>query len=206
MFFSYAGPKFLAGQALVAWAMRLAVGDFEPWEPLLFVAVGVYWPFQEWVLHKYVLHLRPRRFLGMQWDPLFARKHRAHHRDPWSLRDTVLPARILAVTAVLNVVLWWAVTPSIGPAFTGIGAASAMACLYEWTHFLTHTSYRPRGSYYANICARHRRHHFKNEHYWYGFTVPLVDDLLRTAPDPKGIETSPTCRTLGIAEDGDRLN
>jgi sterol desaturase/sphingolipid hydroxylase (fatty acid hydroxylase superfamily) len=48
---------------------------------------------------------------------------------------------------------------------------------------------------------RHRLHHFKDEHNWLGFTVPYVDDLFGTAPDPSSIPTSPTVRTLGIEDD-----
>ena len=65
-----------------------------------------------------------------------------------------------------------------------------MALAYEWTHYLTHTSYVPRGRYYARICRAHRLHHFKDEGFWYGFTLPFVDALLRTL-FPKALLITP---------------
>ncbi|MEZ5183419.1 MAG: sterol desaturase family protein, partial [Acidimicrobiales bacterium] len=95
---------------------------------------------------------------------------------------------------------WVAITRDRRLALTGMTAFSAATLLYEWTHFLTHTAYRPKRSWFRRLQRRHRLHHFKDEHHWYGFTVPFVDDLLGTAPDPSSIETSPTVRTLGILE------
>jgi hypothetical protein len=135
--------------------------------------VAAYWPVQEWVLHRYVLHLRPWTLLGRKVDFFFARKHRDHHRRPWHLPEVLLPLRVLLPVMVLNVAGWMLVMPTVELALR-IFAVSVAALLYEWTHFLTHTAYKPRSEYYAQVCLSHRRHHFKSEHYWYGFTVPAV--------------------------------
>ena len=55
-----------------------------------------------------------------------------------------------------------------------------MALTYEWCHFLTHTSYRPRGWAYKRIYKFHRLHHFKNEKYWMGVSRHLADYVLGT--------------------------
>ena len=73
---------------------------------------------------------------------------------------------------------------------------SAIGVVYEWTHYLCHTSYRPRGRVYKRLWRHHRLHHFKNEHYWMGVTMHLGDRVLRTMPSPDEVETSPTCRNL----------
>ena len=69
--------------------------------------------------------------------------------------------------------------------------------LYEWTHYLTHTRYKPKGKYYRRIWQLHRWHHYKHEGYWFSFTVPYLDGWFGTGPDPKEVERSPTARTLG---------
>ena len=52
---------------------------------------------------------------------------------------------------------------------------------------------------YRGILRGHRMHHDKNEHYWFGITSHLGDRVLRTYHDRQAVETSPTCRTLGVA-------
>ena len=71
-----------------------------------------------------------------------------------------------------------------------------MVAVYEWTHFLIHTSHRPRSRYYRSIWRNHRLHHFKNEHYWHGITNTIGDRVLRTHPDQADVPRSPTARVL----------
>jgi len=93
------------------------------------------------------------------------------------------------------------VTVFAGPVPLGalLSAAIAGYCMvfvYEWTHFLIHTAYRPRSATYKAIWRNHRLHHFKNEHYWHGITNTVADHVLHTAPDQKDVPRSRTARTL----------
>jgi hypothetical protein len=72
----------------------------------------------------------------------------------------------------------------------------SMLLVYEWTHFLIHTTYQPRTKTYRRIWRAHRWHHFRNEHYWFGVTIHTADRLLGTYPDKEAVELSPTARTL----------
>jgi hypothetical protein len=182
-------------------AVRTAMGPFGRGDAVILVALPFYWAFQEYVLHRIVLHLEPFSIGRLRVDPYFARKHREHHANPWSLPEIFLPLRIVVVAMAVNVLLWYLATPTAALAWTGIAGIAAMSLVYEWIHYLTHTPYRPRSRYYTNICLSHRRHHFKNEHYWFGFVMPLVDVIFRTAPDYRAVETSPTCRSLGISDE-----
>ena len=55
----------------------------------------------------------------------------------------------------------------------------------------------PRRGYYQRLVKNHRRHHFKNERYWYGVTMLGGDRLLGTGPEPAAVPTSATARSLG---------
>ncbi|HEX3293716.1 MAG TPA: sterol desaturase family protein, partial [Solirubrobacterales bacterium] len=93
------------------------------------------------------------------------------------------------------------VTLIAGPVPLGalISAALAGYCmifLYEWTHFLIHTAYRPRSAAYKAIWKNHRLHHFKNEDFWHGVTNNLSDRVLGTNPDQREVPKSKTARTL----------
>jgi sterol desaturase/sphingolipid hydroxylase (fatty acid hydroxylase superfamily) len=73
-----------------------------------------------------------------------------------------------------------------------------MLFAYEWTHFLIHSSYRPRHAPYRYVWRAHRNHHFRNERYWFGVTMHLADHVLGTFPERSAVEVSATVRTLGI--------
>lgn len=196
LFFRHGSPRLLAAHLLVLLALRLAHGGFGPRDLLVMVGVAIYWPLQEWVLHVHVLHMQPFRWRGRTVDTLMAKIHRAHHREPWRLDFVFLPVKVLLALIPVNALAWWLAMPGLGAALTGMASMAAAALGYEWVHFLTHTPYRPRSRYYRSIWRGHRLHHFKNERYWHGFTVPLVDTLLGTNPDPRTVETSPSCRDL----------
>jgi hypothetical protein len=180
LFFRFPTPRILAAKLAAVVALRAWVGGIGWADAAIVAGVAVYWPLQEWLLHSKLLHLRPRTLLGVQIDPVFARYHRYHHRHPWVLERTFLPTRVLVPLLPLNVALWWIVTPSWGLALTGMGALTTAAALYEWTHYLTHTPYRPRSGYYRRIHKNHMLHHFKDEQAFFAFTVPAMDALLGT--------------------------
>lgn len=200
VFLSYPSPRILGallGGSLVA---RVAMGGFSPWDAVVLLAVAVYWPLQEWILHATLLHLRPRRVLGRRVDPVFAQRHRAHHREPWRFDLIFLPPWVHAFTAPTLAALLWVLLP-VELACTAMFGLVAMAIQYEWIHFLVHTRFWPRRRWLQRLWRNHRLHHFKSEKHWFGFTMEAVDRLFGTAPDPRTIPTSPTCRTLGVDEE-----
>ncbi|HVO29528.1 MAG TPA: sterol desaturase family protein [bacterium] len=201
VFFRFPSPRLIVVLTLAAGAVRAAFGPLATGDAIIIAVIPLYWALQEWILHKIVLHLEPFKVGPLRVDPYFARKHREHHANPWSLPETFLPLRVVLVAMLVNICLWYLLMPTAALAWTGITGISAMSLVYEWIHYLTHTPYRPRSRYYGNICLSHRRHHFKNEHYWFGFVIPWVDSLFRTNPDWRTVETSPTCRTLGISDE-----
>lgn len=167
----------------------------------------VIYPFGEWAIHVYLLHLRPFRMRGRRVELPTARSHREHHEAPNHMGLILLgPVEVallggLAVPIVLAagaLVVWplagaVPVEPFVTAAFTGY----LLIAVYEWTHFLIHTAYRPRSGAYRTIWRTHRLHHFKNERYWHGITNTVADRVLGTFPDHREVERSATARTLG---------
>ena len=190
----------LAGQTAVLAALRFRRGRPDRRDLALVGAVAAWWPVQEWLAHRHVLHARPRTVAGRTVDLGVARHHRAHHADPWRLDTTFLPLWFLVPAVPLHALAWSRLAPDRRRAATGMLAFSTATLVYEWTHYLTHTSYRPRRAWFRELQRRHRLHHFRSEAHWYGFTVPFVDDALGTAPDPSTIPLSPTVRTLGVGD------
>lgn len=204
-FFTFASPLVLLVNALALVAARVGVGVASgdagaasaAWMSIaVAAATAAWWPLQEWLFHRVLLHLRPRRVFGFLVDPHFARAHRAHHKQPWIVEQTLLPLRVLAVLVPAQAL--WLLVPSTTLALTAAATYAISALVYEWVHYLCHSHYVPRSAYYRRIWRNHRLHHFKNERHWFSFTVPAVDAWLGTEPHVDDVATSSTVRTLGV--------
>ncbi len=194
-------PKVLVFFTAVALVVRACWGDWSWYDLLPLVVMPLLQPFVEWGIHVFILHHRPTDINGVRLDFHAARHHRAHHRDPWDVRFTIMPLPAMAIGAFASAGAALLVLPTIGSAITAMAVTAVMGTAYEWTHYLIHTSYRPRTALYRRLWRLHRLHHFKNEHYWMGVTRHLGDMLLGTFPDKDEVTTSDTARTLGM--DGD---
>jgi hypothetical protein len=199
-------PWMLAGAIVVAAAVRIAIGDFSWRDAVAVAAMLVVYPFGEWAIHVYLLHMKPFEVAGRRVEPPAARDHREHHEQPNDVSLILLAEKELAQLLLLAVpatVALGALAVGLlaGPVPVGplVSAALAGYCaifVYEWTHFLIHTAHRPRSRYYRAIWRNHRLHHFKNEHFWHGITNNVSDRVLGTNPKQSFVPRSRTARTL----------
>jgi hypothetical protein len=197
VFLRHGSPRILVALTLIASAARVAVGGASLEDALVVLAILFVWPVLEWCIHVFILHFRPRRLFGRTIDLAVAIKHRAHHADPNALEEAFVPLHVyLIVPPILGAFLLLAPDPPW--VLTGVVTYLVLSLQYEWLHYLIHTRYRPRSAWYERLWRNHRLHHFKNEEYWMGVTMLSGDRLLGTAPDHRTVETSKTCRTLGI--------
>ena len=155
------------------------------------------YPFGEWAIHVYLLHMPPFEFRGRSVYLTTARSHWAHHREPRDLDMILLaPAEALALMGLavpvavglgVGLVALLGAGVAWGAALTAILVGQVLVGLYEWTHFLIHTAHRPRTRLYRAVWQTHRLHHFKNEHYWHGVTSTVADRVLGTFPDHREV-------------------
>jgi sterol desaturase/sphingolipid hydroxylase (fatty acid hydroxylase superfamily) len=205
-FFGRRTPPLLAAAIVAAAALRIALGRFDWRDAVVVVGVVALTPLIEWAIHVYLLHAKPFRLGGRRIELLAAREHRAHHEAPAELDGVLLPVYgVLIFLPLIALTVWGMSFPihlvlggdRLAHAATGLLVSYVVLASYEWCHFLIHTPYRPRGRYYRAIWRGHRLHHYKNEHYWFGVTSTLGDQLLGTAPDQADVPKSGTARTLG---------
>jgi len=188
--------RVMAFLAVTFLAARLAVGSLGGWDLVVVAMLVALHPFTEWVIHVGILHWRPRRLGRWVIDTDLAREHRAHHRAPHDPQFWYTPLFGALIGLGLLAGLMGLLLPSGGLWLSFMAGFATIGLVYEWTHYLCHTSYRPRGRLYKRLWRHHRLHHFKNEHYWMGVTMHLGDRVLGTLPAPREVETSPTCRDL----------
>jgi hypothetical protein len=198
-------PPYLFGAAALVLAVRLAIGSWSWRDAVVAAGLVLATPFVEWAIHVYLLHSRPIPLFGRELDIVTAREHRAHHEAPGVLEGVLIPVygviAFLAMIALTNAVLSIPVGLVLGGSrlaytMTGVVVSFAILAAYEWTHFLIHTPYRPKGRYYKAIWRNHRLHHYKNEHYWFGVTSVVGDRAIGTDPDQRTVSRSPTARSL----------
>jgi hypothetical protein len=199
-------PRILAAGILIALAARIAYGHFG-WADLLALgAMLVIYPFGEWAIHVYLLHMPPFQFRGRSVYLTTAKSHWAHHKQPNDLGMILLaPIEVasLLLLAVPTAIALFTVPIALiagdvawGAVLTGLLVGYVLVAIYEWTHFLIHTAVRPKTRLYRAVWRTHRLHHFKNEHYWHGITSTVADRVLGTFPDHRAVPRSRTARTL----------
>ncbi len=155
-FWRWTSPRLIAASLVVALAARIALGGWRWWDLVVVGAILAFQPFTEWLIHVFLLHFRPRTIFGRRIDPLAAREHRAHHRDPKELRLVFVPIPVLIGGAVIYGAAFLLLLPTVRLGLTAVLSGLAMLLVYEWTHYLIHTSYRPRGRYYRYVSLNSR--------------------------------------------------
>jgi Fatty acid hydroxylase superfamily len=205
-------PQVIAAALAIALLVRLLLGDFA-WQDAVAVAgMVILYPFAEWLIHVYLLHLRPFRVRARTTELATARAHREHHAQPNDLGLVLLgpheaagliflivPLPPLVAGGLLAVL---GATVPAGALLTAVVTGYALVGIYEWSHYLIHTAYRPRTRYYRSVWRSHRLHHFKNEHYWHGVATTVGDRVLGTFPDHREVPRSKTARTLDAGTAG----
>jgi len=197
VFFRHWSPRILTVLATVAVAIRLSLGDWVVWDAVIALAIIVAWPFQEWCIHVFFLHWKPRMLGGRRIDFPTAKDHRDHHKDPWFLPLLFIPVRVYSYAIVVVAAFWYLIMPNASLTWTGIACMWLGSLHYEWGHYIAHIRYRPRSVFYRRMIDHHRLHHFKHEKYWMGVTTRMADIILGTRPPPDSVETSPTVRDFG---------
>ena len=207
-FIRHPSPLFLTGLFFGCWILRGTEGGALTGKEWMAIAgVLLYWPFQEWWMHRVLLHLPPIELGGRSVELDFAKKHRLHHADPTHLPLIFLPLPTVVVSLVVFSSIAGALSDwALSFIFVFMGTASFSTLLYEWTHYLTHSRYLPQTAFFKRIWKQHRWHHYKNEKYWYSFTVPHIDGWMGTGPQVSTVPKSPTARTLGRTPDGERVS
>src|SRR3954452_24562277 len=93
-------PRILATGLVLAVALRLVLGGFTWRDAAAAAAVLVVYPFGEWAIHVYLLHLPPFRWHGRQVELPTATSHRLHHEAPHNL-NMILFAPVEALVLLL---------------------------------------------------------------------------------------------------------
>ena len=196
-FWRHPSPWMIAATLGAAAAGRVRAKDWRWRDAGVPVVAVALFPLVEWIIHTTTLHFKPRKIGRVTLDFQLARDHRAHHVDPRNVPLVFIPWQTLCgvIAALFAIALAAFRRRALGLTF--LTTVGALGLVYEWTHYLIHTDYKPKGRLYRSIWQNHRHHHYKNEHYWFTVTSSgTADKLLGTCPDPADVPTSPTAKNL----------
>uniref|UniRef100_A0A7S4L3W6 Fatty acid hydroxylase domain-containing protein n=2 Tax=Guillardia theta TaxID=55529 RepID=A0A7S4L3W6_GUITH len=170
-------PRILVGAVMAMAVSRAAMAlvpggeTFDHLDLLVLALVCQFWMFQEWWLHKYLLH--SFKWWGQEY-------HHQHH---------LLDYYYVSIDPVWLVVSWFLAAFGLfylllptDLCLSATFAYSAMGLLYEFCHYLAHTKVMPKNRLLRAIKLHHMKHHFVDEDSWFAFSGLYIDSLLKTAP------------------------
>jgi sterol desaturase/sphingolipid hydroxylase (fatty acid hydroxylase superfamily) len=187
-FFSHVSPVTI----VVAWlpviglllasAITSSTGPASGWIIPAAVTLGMFlWSAAEYLLHRFLFHMRTRTPVQERIIFLF---HGVHHAQPQDKTRLVMPLPVSIPLAVIFYGLFYAVfaalmkTPWwVNPTMAGF-LAGYLA--YDLTHYATH-HFAMRSGYAKYLKRYHMMHHYKDPNTRFGVSSPVWDWVFSTA-------------------------
>uniref|UniRef100_A0A452UE68 Fatty acid 2-hydroxylase n=1 Tax=Ursus maritimus TaxID=29073 RepID=A0A452UE68_URSMA len=155
------------------------VGSFpESAFPGLFVLGMLLWSLMEYLIHRFLFHMKPpsdSHYLIMLHFVL----HGQHHKAPFDESRLVFPP----VPASLGIAFFYIILRLLLPeAVAGTMFAGGLLgyVIYDMIHYYLHFGSPHKGSYLYNMKAHHAKHHFAHQQSGYGISTKLWDHFFHT--------------------------
>ena len=164
---------------VVAWATYAAIVGSSVLSTLLGLAAGLLtWTFTEYVLHRYLFHVRPT---GPVSKFLYFQAHGIHHQYPDDFYRLLMVPPVSVPLALAFYGLFVALMPT--PLANAVFAGFVVGYLaYDYIHFAVHHLRAPRSPHLAFVARwfkesrrRHMVHHFQQHDRCYGVSTGLWD-------------------------------
>jgi hypothetical protein len=195
-FYKYMSPKILTVLAVGLIGLRIYLGNWRVADLIAPLCILAFWPVMEWMIHAYLLHMKPFTAFGRRFDLKVGRTHRAHHAHPADLRDITINKEVFPTVVPVLFVLAYGLMPTVELATGALAMFFTLSLHYEFCHFIGHTTWCPPIEYYRRRQRMHRLHHYRDEKLWWGVSTGLGDLLLGTAPDLTKVGKSPTVHNV----------
>ncbi|HEY4002814.1 MAG TPA: sterol desaturase family protein [Candidatus Xenobia bacterium] len=171
-----------------------------------YVASGMaVWAVSEYLVHRFLFHGRPAERPWVRY--LQRRLHYDHHRHPHELDLLFLPLWFGVPNAMLFTQVYLKATRDQEKAMSILAGTLGSMLYYEWVHYMAHIPLTPSTAWGRWMKKYHLLHHYKNEHYWFGVTTPVVDVPFGTYRNAIEVSRSTTTHDLeGDYVEPDRIN
>ena len=177
------GPSLIVASIAIMMTMRYF--DASPItlkDVFAFCFAIVFWSVQEHVIHDKLLHSK------FDWQG--KRIHQDHHEKTYfhfSIDPPWLICTWLSIVFCLVCIIGRPLIPYPLGLSTVIGYTIS-GLYYEWCHYIVHTKVQAKkNNFFRKMKQHHIKHHLVNDGYWFGFSVPMIDDVFGTNPDVKSV-------------------
>ena len=151
-------------------------------------------PFIEYLMHRFLLHGPPS---SNPWVLKIQRRaHYDHHVEPNRLELLFSPLWFVLLAGPVFGAIDFALLRAPGATLGLLFGQFAAYLVYEWVHYRAHVPLTPLTPWGRWLKKMHLWHHYRNEHYWYGVTSPLIDVLVGTMRPVEDVAASATTRHL----------
>lgn len=154
-------PGVAGGIGISIWSM-----------PVLFVFGVLVWSFAEYVIHRWVFHLRPPHWSRVLITIHFL-FHGQHHKNPMNRNRLVFPP----VPAMPFAFVIWFLVTSLLPVATAQCVLSGIALgyvMYDLIHYYLHHG-SPATNYFKDLKNYHVKHHYVYHELGFGISSKLWD-------------------------------
>lgn len=187
------GSNAVLVAAIVCFAIVFALGSIHiSW---LGVPIGAaIFLSSEYSTHRFLFHAKPS---SIPWVlKLQHRLHYDHHIDPPKLELLFLPLWFVIPTTLLYFVVYMAITRNLAMTMSLVFGSILALTFYEWVHYVAHVPFVPVTPFGKYMKKYHLWHHFKNEHFWFGVTSPVMDYAGNSYRSVDDVERSTTVREI----------
>ncbi len=141
----------------------------------LFFAGFMTWTFMEYMLHRYVFHMKPTSEWKRKLQYAF---HGVHHEYPKDKARLAMPPLMsIAIASLLFVVVYSLINTSVFGFLPGLLTGYAA---YLFAHYIVH-AYPPPKNFFKQLWLNHAVHHYKDSTKRYGVSSPLWDFIFQTS-------------------------
>ena len=167
--------RFLAG-LLALHLIFLAWWRPALWQVAVFVPLGiVQWMIQEYLIHRFILHARPK-LLTAKARAWFDRLHPRHHRDVLDPEGLYFGESFFIVMMTEALVEGWLVGGPGTGALMSLGMGLSIL-QYGLMHLAAHSTYQPRTWFWRMMKRSHMAHHYQDARRRHGLLCPFGDML-----------------------------
>ncbi|XP_067906031.1 fatty acid 2-hydroxylase [Heterodontus francisci] len=141
--------------------------------PFLFLFGMFLWSLVEYLIHRYLFHMKPPAS-NYYLITLHFMLHGQHHKSPFDGSRLVFPP----VPASLVVALFLAAFHFFAPGAVGKSIFVGGLCgyvIYDMIHYYLHYGSPKKGSYLYGLKAYHVKHHFEHQRLGFGITSQFWD-------------------------------
>jgi sterol desaturase/sphingolipid hydroxylase (fatty acid hydroxylase superfamily) len=147
--------------------------------PFLFLAGLLFFTLFEYLLHRYVFHMRPTSEIKRK---IQYHMHGIHHEFPKDKERLAMPPLLsVALAGILFTIFYLLMDTAVFGFLPGMLTGYAS---YLFVHFIVH-AYSPPNNFFKYLWINHSVHHYKDNNMVFGVSSPLWDYIFGTMPKKK---------------------